>query len=534
MPLSRTSSYRTVNSIPHLEQELVIQGNFIVPLHNPFTLNECKLKESVRNGETLSDDIITLGPGLEMRLDHVLHVNKCGIITHFEHSQTDASRRLLRQLEGTIDGPRESVTSSLSSATNDMSYIKLSEYEFCSPGFIDCHIHAPQYVFTGTATDKPLMGDGGWLQKYAFPAEKTVRKMNLSDTSSNCPSKIDDVYQRVVRRTVCCGTTTAMYFGTVHLEPTKVLCQVISDVGQRGIVGKVCMDCNDLDHEYCQSLDQNISETIQMIEYTQKLPNAKRGLLSPAITPRFIPSCSPTLLEELGRVAAQYKCHIQSHISESIDEISAVRDKCIGNENNTDAQIFDDHGLLTDKTIMAHGNWLTDEDVQLLKNRGSAIAHCPLSNYFFAGKLLQTRQLMEKNLKIGLGTDVAGGYSPSMMDAARNAVITSQMVSWVQRHQGNPCNPVNHIIDYRHAYYLATLGGAEALGLQNIVGTFHVNKEFDAIVFSAAPSITNNIDIFQADSKEDVFQKICNLGDDRNIVKVFVQGKEIKEKLLPV
>lgn len=528
MSFSSTSGYRTANSYPHLEKELVIQGNFIVPLHNPF--DESKLNESERNSETLGGDILTLGPGLEMRLDHMLHVNKCGIITHFEHSETGASQRLLLRLAVTGAGQRENVTSS-SSATDDMNFIKLSEYEFCSPGFVDCHIHAPQYVFTGTATDKPLMGDDGWLQKYAFPAEKSVRKANLCDACSNNPSTVD-VYQRVVRRTVCCGTTTAIYFGTVHLEPTKTLCQVISDVGQRGIVGKVCMDCNDLDHEYCQSLDQNISETIQLIEYTQTLPHAKRGLLNPAVTPRFIPSCSPKLLEDLGSVASQYKCHIQSHISESLDEISAVRSTCIGNESTTDAQIFDGHGLLTDKTIMAHGNWLTDQDVQLLKNRGSAIAHCPLSNYFFAGKPLQTRQLMEKNLKIGLGTDVAGGYSPSMMDAARNAVITSQIVSWVDRQQGYHSIPVNQILDFKHAYYLATLGGAEALGLQDIVGTFYVNREFDAIIFSAAPSIAGNIDVFQTDSKEDLFQKICNLGDDRNVVKVFVQGKEIKEKAM--
>jgi guanine deaminase len=183
----------------------------------------------------------------------------------------------------------------------------------------------------------------------------------------------------------------------------------------------------------------------------------------------------------------------------------------------TDAEIFDSHNLLTDKCIMAHGVLLSDECLALLKKRGSAVAHCPLSNFYFAGSVapLQCRRLMEQQNKVGLGTDVAGGYSPSMANASRMAVVASRALK-----------STDNVLDYRHAFYLATLGGAEALGLQDCIGTFRVGMEFDAIVLSASLPIQ----IFDTDNVPDVFQKLCTLGDDRHVKQVFVQGRAIENR----
>jgi len=496
------------------QQELLFLGNFIVPLHNPFEIVDS-------DAIVKKDGVIFIGPGLEMRINHVMHVNVDGIITHFEFQNTDASQQLLKRAK------QEAVVNN--TVSSRIYFTHLSEFEFLSPGFIDCHIHAPQYAFAGTATDKPLMGRNGWLQSYTFPTEHSM----VEDYEQQHPTA-RDIYQRVVRRTVRCGTTTAMYFGTLHLEPNKILCKVISDVGQRGLVGKVCMDCNDVDSEYRHSIEQNVLDTVKFIEYVRSLPASKEGLLLPVITPRFIPSCSPGLLQELGNLAKSYNCHIQSHISESMDEVNFVTEN---NNGITDTRIFDRHGLLTSKSIMAHGNWLNEDDIKILRDRKSAIAHCPLSNFFFAGKPLRTRRLMEQMVKIGLGTDVAAGYSPSMIDAARNAVVMSRALTLLYDDTSqDECSNVCHTnkdadtLDYRHAYYLATLGGAEALGLKDTVGTFQVGKVFDAVILSANP-LLHNIDIFLRDSKEDIFQKLCNLGDDRNILKVFVKGREIKHSM---
>ncbi|KAI2496662.1 imidazolonepropionase [Fragilaria crotonensis] len=124
---------------------------------------------------------------------------------------------------------------------------------------------------------------------------------------------------------------------------------------------------------------------------------------------------------------------------------------------------------------------------------------------------------MERRNKVGLGTDVAGGYSPSMISSSRMAVVAS--------HAHQQCTGAASSLDYRHAFYLATMGGAEALGLADTIGSLAVGMELDALILT----IANNIDVFQNDTTADVFQKIMNLGDDRNVKRVFVQGQETTE-----
>jgi len=155
--------------------------------------------------------------------------------------------------------------------------------------------------------------------------------------------------------------------------------------------------------------------------------------------------------------------------------------------------------------------------LELMKKRGAAIACCPLSNFFFADGSLKCRRLMATNVKVGLGTDISGGYSPSMLQSTRDAVIASHSIEHCD-------SSGDHAIDYRHAFYLATLGGAIALGLSHRIGTLAVGMEFDAFIFA---SDTNTIIFEDTDSLADVFQKLCVLGDDRNVDRVFVQGNQV-------
>ena len=214
-----------------------------------------------------------------------------------------------------------------------------------------------------------------------------------------------------------------------------------------------------------------------------------------------------------------------------------------GGTGRTDATIFESHGLLTDQCVMAHGVWLTDTDLELLQRRQTAVAHCPLSNFFFAGGCLPTRRLLTRGNRVGLATDVAGGYSPSMWNASRVAVVASRALEHAQIitiHQAgtSPEPPGDNgttfssssssssspQLDYRHAFYLATLGGAEALNLANHIGTFAPGMELDALVLTVAPPIQ----VFEQDTVADVFQKLCVLGDDRHVASVYVQGRKVK------
>jgi guanine deaminase len=302
-------------------------------------------------------------------------------------------------------------------------------------------------------------------------------------------------------------------------------------LGQRALVGKVCMDRNSPDN-YVQSTRQNVDETKTLIEYIHRRAGKEASmsllpLVLPIITPRFIPTCSPQLMTELGALAKEYNCHIQSHISESIDEVEFSRhlDETVdGGGGRSDAEIFDSHQLLTNRCIMAHAVHLTDSDMGLMKDRGAACAHCPLSNFFFAGHSFPCRKLLERDNKVGLGTDVAGGYSPSMMHSQRMAVVASQAL----HHQEQLNGKRETILDYRHAFYLATLGGARALGLDHKIGTLKVGLELDAVILSA--NVKSPIQVFDTDSVGDVFQKLCTLGDDRNIKRVYVQGRKVMDE----
>ena len=419
-------------------------------------------------------------------------------------------------------------------------------------------MHAPQFPYTGTATDLPLMGDCGWLESYAFPAERRLRRQ--ADGTARA------VYQRVVATTLRHATTTAVYFATLDAEPCQVLVDVCVGQGQRALIGKVCMDRN-APEDYCQSTQQNVDETVQVMEYIYERagkrqsarkhddddddtdfaddPTVPLPLVLPVITPRFIPTCTPELLSQLGQLAAAHQnCHITTHASESWDEVAFSR-QC-DDDGRTDCEILDAHQLLTRHCLLAHAVHLTPSDGQLLRRRGAAIAHCPLSNFYFAGQCLPCRRLLSRpndqddgqdlmsSIPVGLGTDVAGGYSPSMMNAARMAVIASHALQQ-QDYKPNSRNDTSnttttptttsHVLDYRHAFYLATLGGATALRLQHRIGTFAVGMELDAFVWSVDD---NNVPWFPAtDTIQDVFQKLCTLGDDRNVQRVFVQGREV-------
>jgi guanine deaminase len=483
MSLSEPSSLHTsvANDDPEEPFRWVIHGNVVIPTGNPFS-------SSIPPPCEEEPDVEWLGPGLKLCKKHVVAVDHDGVIVLICH-------------ESVLD---------LEGYTRKRAYVKLGPLEFLSPGFIDLHIHAPQFAFTGTATDRPLMGQDGWLETYTFPAEQSLQ--------DDLP-KARRVYKGVVRKTLSSGTTTACYFATLDLEPCKVLVDVALNLGQRALVGKVCMDRHSPEN-YVQSTQQNIDETRELIEYIHKRAG-KLGerpvlpLLLPIITPRFIPTCTPELLSALGKLATEHECHIQSHISESADEVEFTQ--YLEGSDRTDADIFDSHSLLSDRCIMAHGVYLSEPDLDLMRKRGSAVAHCPLSNFFFGGTTLPCRKLMERDNKVGLGTDVAGGYSPCMLNSARMAVVASHA------HQQKSIGENNAVLDYRHAFYLATLAGAEALGVSDKIGTFKLGMELDALILQ----VSSNVDILETDTTADVFQKILNLGDDRNVKRVFVQGREV-------
>ncbi|XP_043920323.1 guanine deaminase isoform X3 [Protopterus annectens] len=373
------------------------------------------------------------------------------------------------------------------------------DLEFFMPGFVDTHIHASQYSFSGTALDLPLLD---WLNKYTFPVEAKFDDLSFAK----------DVYTKVVKRTLKNGTTTACYFATIHTDSSLLLADITNTFGQRALVGKVCMDFNIAHQKYKETPRESVEETQRFID---ELQNKQYSRVMPIITPRFALACTGSLLTSLGLLAEEQNLHIQSHISESLKETEAVKMLFCGFQNYSD--VYDKHRLLTDKTVMAHGCHLSNEELQLFKCRGAAISHCPNSNISLISGVLDVRNVLNHGVKIGLGTDAAAGYSHSMLDAIRRAIDTSKYISM---HDSS-----YKTLSYKEVFRLATLGGSEALGLQNTIGNFEVEKEFDALLIS--PVSDGPFDVFDSDSNEDVVQKFINLGDDRNIKEVYVAGKKV-------
>ncbi len=256
------------------------------------------------------------------------------------------------------------------------------------------------------------------------------------------------------------------------------------------------------------------------MRWVQMQPEFAAGMLLPVLTPRFIPSCSPELLAGLGALARRHGCHVQSHLSESLDEVELSAQLHPG--EGSDTAIFDRAGLLGPRTVMAHAVHLAEGDLETLVQRGCAVAHCPLSNFYFAHGLLPAERLLRAGLKLGLGTDVAGGYSCSMMNAQRSTVLAS--LAGAIADSGHKARQRAEVLDYKHAFFLATQGGATALGLEERIGCFKMGLEFDALVLDAR---CGALDVFESDTLKERFQKLCTLGDDRNVTRAFVRGREV-------
>ncbi|KAI6654931.1 Guanine deaminase [Oopsacas minuta] len=384
----------------------------------------------------------------------------------------------------------------------DTSIVQLSPSQFLIPGFIDTHIHAPQYPNTGLGLDKPLLE---WLSAYTFPLEA-----RFSD-----PNYARGVYNDVIRDTLRHGTTTACYFTSVHVEAAKVMCDLIHKWGQRGLVGKTCMDCNS-PPSLSQTLETNIQGSKQLIAHISQLGSS---LLSPVLTPRFALTCSEECMRALGVLAREGHYHIQTHISENKREVERAHELYPTADSYT--HVYQECGLLTDKTILAHAIYLTDQELGICKEERVGIAHCPVSNFALKSGVFDSRRILERDIKLGLGTDVSGGYTVSMLEVMRQTLIASTCISFQTQ------DPAYRPLDYREAFHLATLGGARVLGLEDKVGSFEEGKEFDALLVDVN-SLRSQIRADPGLSVSEKFQKFFFNGDDRNILEVFVSGRRVE------
>ncbi|KAH1008031.1 hypothetical protein HUJ04_005184 [Dendroctonus ponderosae] len=377
--------------------------------------------------------------------------------------------------------------------------IYLRKSQILIPGLIDTHIHAPQYPNAGLGYDKTLLD---WLDCYTFKLERQYKDLKFAKK----------VFDAIVKKTLQHGTTTACYFASLFTDASLVLVDSVIEYGQRALVGKVNMTLSPFS-DYVETEEESFQNTLAFVN---NVLSRKVDLVQPIITPRFALSCNLEHMSELGTIAKNNNLFVQTHISENVDEVAMVYETY----GMSYAEVYDKSKLLTEKTILAHGIYLSDDELQLIAARKCSISHCPGSNTCLKSGLCDVRNILNYNIKMGLGTDVSGGPSPSICAAMRSALTTSVHLSFSEENY----KPLT----YTDVFYLATLGGAEALGLDNKIGNFRTGKEFDALIVDVDVDDTE-VDYLLPCNPMEILQKFVYCGDDRNIVSVFVGGKLVKE-----
>ncbi|KAK4100221.1 Metallo-dependent hydrolase [Parathielavia hyrcaniae] len=410
----------------------------------------------------------------------------------------------------------------------EVEVVKAKEGQFFFPGFIDTHLHASQYPNIGIFGKSTLLD---WLNTYTFPLEAS-----LAD-----PAKARRVYTRVIRKTLSHGTTCAAYYATIDVPSTNLLADLCLSHGQRALVGRVCMDQLSPDYYRDASPDASLADTRASIAHILTA-DPTMSLVRPIITPRFAPACSLPLMRQLGALAHETSLPIQTHISENKSEIALVQSlfprSATGAPDNSYATVYDAAGLLTDKTILAHAVHLTEAEADLVRARGAKVSHCPCSNSAITSGAARVRWLLDRGIGCGLGTDMSGGYSPSVLEAARQAALVSRHV--VLGADGRGEGEEREKLSVEEVLFLATRGGAEVVGLEGRVGGFGVGLEWDAQLVGLGlvgedgevgpEEEEGDVDVFGWESWPERVAKWLYNGDDRNTKRVWVKGRLVHQR----
>ncbi|WP_432695265.1 guanine deaminase [Marinobacterium sp. YM272] len=370
--------------------------------------------------------------------------------------------------------------------------IELHEYthHLILPGFIDTHIHYPQTEMIAAYGERLLE----WLETYTFPVES---KFGDEDYGHEIAAVfLDELLKN--------GTTTALVFGTVHPASVDAFFSEAQQRRLRMIAGKVMMDRNAPDF-ICDEAEQSYTDSRALIERWHGVDR-----LQYAVTPRFAPTSSDRQLELAGKLLQEYPdVYMHTHLAENVEECAWVAELFPRSKHYLD--VYDQAGLLSERSVFAHGIHLCDEACDRLSTTGSAIAHCPTSNLFLGSGLFELDRLSEKGVQVGVGTDVGGGTSFSMFETLADAYK-------VQAMRGKKLDPFR-------ALYLATLGGARALDLEGTIGNFEPGCEADFICIDlhATPFLK-----FRTERCRSLFETLFvlnTLGDDRLIDTTWVMGE---------
>lgn len=327
------------------------------------------------------------------------------------------------------------------------------------------------------------------------------------------------------------------------------------------------MDNPDFCTDYYRDLspEDSLNATRATIEYIHTL-DPKGNLVQPILTPRFAPTCSRSAMKALGNLAAEYQppLHIQTHISENTNEVALVKE--LFPELSSYAAVYDEYHLLTPRTILAHAVHLSPEERSLIRQRDAKISHCPASNSALGSGICPVRNLLDDGIVVGLWTDVSGGYSPSILEAARQACLVSRILGHTagfEKSVGLDAHAKSDAsahgrekLSVEESLYLATRGGAAVVDMADDIGGFEVGMLWDAQLIELGCVVdqnhsplddclvqvngrrnsvlkagsVGNVELFGQETWDEKIHKWVWSGDDRNVKAVWVGGRLVHSR----
>ena len=362
------------------------------------------------------------------------------------------------------------------------------------PGFIDAHVHFPQYRMLA-APGKDLLD---WLNRFTFAEEQ--RYASTPHARAAAEAFLDRLVQH--------GTTAAVVFSTVHQSATETLFACAERRGQAIVSGKTMMDRN-APEALCDDPESGVRDSEALIERWHR-----RGRLRYAITVRFAVTSTEDQLREAGALAARHPdCHVHSHLSESEGEIELVRRLFPWAKDYTD--VYDRFGLLGPRSLYAHGIHLSERECARLSESGATVVHCPTSNTFLGSGLFDAARVgrSDRPVRIGIATDVGGGTSYSMLHTLGEAYKVAML-------RGR--TPAAHEL-----FHLATRGNAVNLCLDEEIGTLEPRRWADIVVLdpTATPVLEARHEL--SENIEDTLFALAILGDDRAVRATYIAGRQV-------
>ncbi len=361
-------------------------------------------------------------------------------------------------------------------------------------GFIDAHIHFPQYRMLAAAATDLL----DWLTRYTWPEEALY-------ADAEHATKAADIF---VSRLFKNGTTSALAFCSSHKAGVEVLFKAAHKNNMALITGKTLMDRNAIPAVQ-DNVEQGAIDTLALYDTYHN-----KGRLRHAVSPRFAITSTEAQLKSAGELLQLCKgALMQTHISESASEIAWIK-TLFPNEHDYTA-VYERFGLVTDRSLFAHGVHLSESEAQRLHEGGSTVVHCPTSNNFLGSGLMSMNHLQkdDRPVSLGLATDVGGGTSFSMLQTL-GETYKVQMLS-------------GRKMKATELFHMATLGNAKRLHIDDETGNLEIGKFADIIVLdptatgvlAARHSLSNSI--------EEVLFALAILGDDRAIKATYVAGEKV-------